>query len=161
MNMHLSRFVVALLCLGAAAANAQTIIDLEALPFGAQPYFNGNPALLGGPAVPTPPSGNVVSVDGSFTSGGATFGNLFTIDNTFGFPFDTWSGFSYSKATDAATPGFSNQYSAYSQYGFALLASMAVQGGLIFMRDLPTSNVNLPEGAIYMDQATGALMVVQ
>ncbi|MCA9268368.1 MAG: DUF4465 domain-containing protein [Planctomycetales bacterium] len=118
MNMHLSRFVVALLCLGAAAANAQTIIDLEALPFGAQPYFNGNPALLGGPAVPTPPSGNVVSVDGSFTSGGATFGNLFTIDNTFGFPFDTWSGFSYSKATDAATPGFSNQYSASPGAGF-------------------------------------------
>ncbi|MCB0073911.1 MAG: hypothetical protein KDE20_20730, partial [Caldilineaceae bacterium] len=68
----------------------------------------------------------------------------------------------FSRATlSADNIIFSNQYSAYSQYGFALLASMAVQGGLIFMRDLPTSSVNLPEGAIYMDQATGALMVVQ
>ena len=45
---------------------------------------------------------------GSFTTGGATFGNNY--DMTYG----SWSGFAYSNTTDTTTAGYLNQFSAYT-----------------------------------------------
>lgn len=48
---------------------------------------------------------------GSWTSGGAVFGNQFT---DWGGGFVSWSGFSYSRVRDATTAGFGNQYAAFA-----------------------------------------------
>ena len=49
--------------------------------------------------------------DGSFQSGIADFGNMYIPD------WNYWEGWAYSKATDTATPGYFNQYSAFTGGG--------------------------------------------
>lgn len=49
---------------------------------------------------------------GGFTSQGAFF------NNNYNPTFQSWSGWSYSNTTDTTTPGFLNQYSAYTGGGF-------------------------------------------
>jgi len=51
---------------------------------------------------------------GGFSTGGATFHNAYT---DYGGGAYSWDGFSYSNTTDASTPGFLNQYSAYPGSG--------------------------------------------
>jgi len=51
---------------------------------------------------------------GGFTSRGATFSNHFT---DFGGGFTGWEGWAYSQTTDNTTPGFGNQYSAFTGGG--------------------------------------------
>ena len=53
-------------------------------------------------------NGATLSPPGSFTTGGATFNNDY--NPTFG----SWTGWSYSNVADVTTPGFGNQYAAYS-----------------------------------------------
>jgi hypothetical protein len=56
------------------------------------------------------PSGSFVR-DTPFSSQGVAFDNLFT---DFGGGFSTWAGFAYSNVQDVTTPGFVNQYAAYT-----------------------------------------------
>lgn len=76
--------------------------------------------------------------DGGFTSGGALFSN--TYESTFG----TWAGFALSRETDATTPGFGNQFSAFAGSG----AGGSLQYGVGFVDGftpfLPT--ITLPSG---------------
>ncbi|MFN2394437.1 MAG: DUF4465 domain-containing protein [Bacteroidales bacterium] len=51
--------------------------------------------------------------NGSDQSGGFVSGNLF-FPNTFNEEWSSWSGFSVSNISDNETPGFINQYSAYT-----------------------------------------------
>jgi hypothetical protein len=56
---------------------------------------------------------------GGFSSGGADFSNT-DFSNTFtdfGGGFSGWDGWAYSNTTDTTTPGFGNQYSAYTGGG--------------------------------------------
>ncbi len=53
---------------------------------------------------------NGKNLSGSFTSGGATFSNK---HDTFSWG-EAWTGWSYSSTIDTLTPGFENQYSAYT-----------------------------------------------
>lgn len=84
--------------LGAMAspsALAQRVVDFEDLTLPPQSFYNGSD---GG---------------GGFTSRGAFF------NNSYNPKFDSWFGWSYSNTTDTTTPGFTNQYSAYTGGGFA------------------------------------------
>ncbi len=49
--------------------------------------------------------------DTPFTSQGVAFDNLFT---DFGGGFSSWAGFAYSNVQDVTTPGFVNQYAAFT-----------------------------------------------
>jgi hypothetical protein len=73
-----------------AAAQAGRVIDFEDLKLTNESYNNGSNGA------------------GGFTSRGAFFNNLY--NTTYG----TWSGWSYSNVTEVQTPGYQNQYSAYS-----------------------------------------------
>lgn len=96
--MHsLTRFTfVAQLLAALAAPSAAVTIDLEDvglnLPIGGSFYYEGADGA------------------GGFTSRGAQFSNSFT---DFGGGFTAWDGFAYSQTTDATTPGFGNQFSAF------------------------------------------------
>jgi hypothetical protein len=79
--------LISLIALAPAAARAQ-VIDFEDLPVPPGGYYNGSDGA------------------GGFTSRGARFNNSYSG----GFA----SGWSYSRVTDVTTPGFGNQYSAYS-----------------------------------------------
>lgn len=83
----------------ATAAGAQ-VVDFEDvganLPIDGMDYYNGADGA------------------GGFTSGGATFSNTFT---DFGGGFTGWEGWAYSQMTDTTTPGFGNQYSAFTGSG--------------------------------------------
>lgn len=63
--------------------------------------------------VSLPPGGfdNGSGGSGGFNLNGATFANAY--ETTFG----SWSGFAVSSVVDTATPGFGNQYAAYSRDG--------------------------------------------
>jgi hypothetical protein len=120
-----SRSVVALLYLFPSVTLA-AIADFENLPLAANSFYNGDPGGL------MPGQTN----DGSFISGGAKFNNLFGLDAQFGFSY--WGGWAYSNKTDITTPGFSNQYSAYTgggsggsaKYGVAFLGAPAPESEL-------------------------------
>jgi hypothetical protein len=100
-----------------AAAPAQ-VVDFEDVPVPAAGFYNGADGA------------------GGFTSRGARF------NNSYNATFGAWSGWSSSRVTNVTSPGFTNQYAAYSlpagtgdgspTYGVAFAGS-------------PT--VNLPAGA--------------
>ncbi|MEP4076634.1 DUF4465 domain-containing protein [Haloferula sp.] len=81
--------------LGLLSASAATT-GFEDLGLPAESFYNGS------------------DYGGNWNSGGAEFENSFT---DFGGGFTSWDGFSYSNSTDATTPGFGNQYSAYPGSG--------------------------------------------
>jgi hypothetical protein len=76
------------------------VVDFEDvganLPIDGQDYYNGADGA------------------GGFTSRGAGFSNTFT---DFGGGFTGWEGWAYSQTTDTTTPGFGNQYSAFTGGG--------------------------------------------
>lgn len=73
---------------------AQQVVDFEDLTLPPESFYNGSNGA------------------GGFTSRGAYFNNSY--NPTFG----SWSGWSYSNTTNTTTPGFTNQYSAYTGGGF-------------------------------------------
>jgi hypothetical protein len=81
---------------GAGPTLASVLVDLEDLSLEPNSFYNGSDGA------------------GGFTSRGAFFNNTFA---DFGEGFVAWSGWSYSNMTDAATPGFENQYSAIAGGG--------------------------------------------
>lgn len=96
--------VVALLpCL---VANADTIVDFDDLTLAPNSYWRGpdpNGEIVDGPY-------GLLNV-GKFVSHGTSFVNK--SDLTYG----SWSGFAYSNMADTTTPGFMNQFSAYTGTG--------------------------------------------
>src|SRR5687768_18416451 len=96
--------IVVALCTFSTPCWAATA-DFEDLPLASNSFYNGDPGGL----IPGQ------SHDGSFVSGGAKFNNLFATDAQFGFSF--WEGWAYSNKTDTTTPGFANQYSAFTGSG--------------------------------------------
>jgi hypothetical protein len=85
--------LVAAMASGSSVAEAQTGADFDDLLLAAESFWNGS------------------DLAGEFTSGGATFFNSF---NT---TWMTWDGWAYSNQTDTTTPGFANQYSAFTGGG--------------------------------------------
>jgi hypothetical protein len=86
---------------------ADSIATFENLPLEPESSWNGPDP--NGQIVP----GTYGDVNvGSFTSGGAVFTNRY--DLTYG----SWSGFAYSNTTDTTTPGWTNQFSAYTGSGY-------------------------------------------
>ncbi len=100
------KILAALLMTFAAVPAAADMADFDDLPLLPNSYWTG-PDPLG--TVVSGPYGP--EVHGGFTSGGARFINRF--DQT----FESWGGFAYSNTTDTATPGFMNQYSAFTGTG--------------------------------------------
>lgn len=90
----MKKFLLLGATLFAAARSLHAVtIDFEDLTVPASGYENGS------------------NLAGSFTSGGASF------NNNYSAAFDYWEGFAYSNQNDVTTPGFSNQYSAYTPGG--------------------------------------------
>ncbi|MCK4659525.1 MAG: DUF4465 domain-containing protein [Phycisphaerae bacterium] len=80
---------------------AAAVADFE--EFGQPPYSLGSESFYNG------------SDDaGGFYSGGAFFNNSYT---DYGGELYSWSGWSASNMTDTTTPGYDNQYSAYTGVG--------------------------------------------
>ncbi len=78
---------------------------------------------------------------GGFTSGGAFFHNTF---ETFDGGFTAWSGWAISSMTDTATPGFGNQFSAFTGQGAGGSDTYAV--GFNAGPELDVSWIELPTG---------------
>lgn len=94
-NLRFCSFVVGLLTIASPSqALAQQVVDFEDLSLAPNSYYNGSDGA------------------GGFTSRGAFF------NNSYNPTFDSWSGWSYSNTTNTTTPGFTNQYSAYTGGGF-------------------------------------------
>lgn len=110
---------LSLFVLTAAMANAG-VTDFEDLSLSTDSYWNGSDG------------------SGGFTSGGASFNNLY--DDTYG-PY--WEGFAYSNMTDTQTRGFGNQYSAITGVGVNSSSNFAVSYTAGFYGTIPT--VTFPE----------------
>ncbi len=85
----------ALALASAALPLGAAVLDFGDLSLAPSSYHNGGPATN----------------SAGWSSGGAAFSNTFT---DFGGGFSAWAGFAYSNTSDTSTPGFGNQYSAYS-----------------------------------------------
>ncbi len=88
--------------------------SLPALPN--EGYWNG-PDPNG---VTQPGSDEDVVVVGAFESGGLRFNNIYSND------YGSWTGWAYSNTTDTTTPGYENQFSAYTGPGAAGSRTYAV-----------------------------------
>lgn len=94
----------------ASLAGAQAaVVDFEDLALAPNSHWNGPAANA--TDEPDPFGGALPVKSGSFTSGDVTFGNKFNPN------WGNWSGFAYSNHTDNTTPGFGNQFSAYTGSG--------------------------------------------
>ncbi|MFM8953572.1 MAG: DUF4465 domain-containing protein [Planctomycetaceae bacterium] len=79
--------------------------------------------------------GPTTNTDG-WTSQGTFFGNNFT---DWGDGFTSWDGFAYSNVNDATTPGFTNQYAAFTGTAFSgTIYAITYAGAQAF--------INLPAG---------------
>lgn len=103
----------------ATISSGSTVIDFEDLSLGSNSYYNGGPTTN----------------TAGWSSGGAGFGNSYNSD--FG---GYWNGWSYSNVNDTTTPGYTNQYAAYTGTGFGGSGNYAV--GYDGSHDF----INLPSG---------------
>ncbi len=91
-----------------------------------------------------PPSsyqnGSGLSPAGSFTSGGAVFNNSY--DSTYG----SWSGWSYSNVNDVTTPGYGNQYAAYTLSNSGKGAGSSANYAVAYDNSPGDSTILLPTG---------------
>ncbi len=89
---------------------------------------------------------------GSFTSGGASFGHYYANDPMYG-PY--WGGITYSTMTDATTPGYGNQFSAFAGSGNGGSSTYGIVSGYNSFLGTPTvaadllglPTLTLPSGA--------------
>jgi hypothetical protein len=85
---------------------AQNVVTFDDLTLAPNSYWDGSDSTLG------------------FTSGGVYF------ENTYDFDWDYWSGgFIYSSSTDVTTPGYTNDFSAYTGTGGNASQNYAVNYG--------------------------------
>lgn len=111
--------------LGGAAYAASVGFESFALPpysLGPESFYNGSDGA------------------GGFTESGAFFNNLYT---DFGGGFYAWSGWSASNVTDNTTPGFPNQFSAYTGGG----AGGSAFYGVAYCFAPGDAYIDLPAGA--------------
>ncbi len=132
----LRRLSLALAALGAGASLASAaVIDFSDLTLAPNSFFNGGPT--------TNSTG--------WTSGGATFGNSYN-SSWGGF----WNGLVYSNVNDTTTPGFGNQYAAFTGAGVggSGIYAVAYSG--------PAAFINLPAGtfaqSVYLTNTTYAAL---
>lgn len=93
------------------------LVNFSDLSLAPNSYYNGGP---------------ITNTDG-WTSNTVYFGNSY--DSSFG---GFWNGFSYSNVNDPTTPGFTNQYAAYTGTAYAgSIYAVAYAGSHAFI-DLPT-----------------------
>lgn len=131
MNLLRPLLTIALLFAIAPLALA-AVSDFENFPLASNSFNNGNPGgLLPGQ-----------THNGSFSSGGAVFNNVFGIDAMFDFPY--WNGWSYSNQTDVTTPGFGNQYSAFTGGG----AGGSAKYGIASVTSFDGPTITLPAGIV-------------
>ncbi|WP_435020092.1 DUF4465 domain-containing protein [Tundrisphaera sp. TA3] len=104
--LRLASLSLALCLAGGRTGLADYTVNFDDLPLAPNSFYNGGTS--NGPIIPGP-YGPVR--DGSFQSGGATFGNRY--DLTYG----SWGGFAVSNTSDTTTPGLRNQYSAITGTG--------------------------------------------
>jgi len=95
------------------------VITFDELPLGANSFYNGGPSTN----------------TAGWSSGGAFFNNSY--DSRFG---GFWNGWSYSNSSNNTTPGFGNQYSAYTGSGFGGSGNYAIAYPSSYI-DLPTNSV--------------------
>jgi hypothetical protein len=105
------------LTLSASIASAAVVVDFEDQTLAPNSFYNGGP----------------VTNSNGWSSGGVSFRNRY--DSRFG---GFWSGFSYSNVQNNTTPGFTNQYAAYTGSGFGGSGNYAIA--------FPTASFNLPDG---------------
>ncbi len=86
-------------------------------------------------------NGATLSPAGSFTISSATFNNNYDPE------FGSWSGWSYSNVTNLDTPGFGNQYAAYSVSGGGTGAGGSANYGVAFGFTGNPSTIGLPVGS--------------
>lgn len=123
---QLFAIVVAVASMLSASRSAHAVIvDFEDLTLANESYYDG------------------ADLAGKFTSRGATFNNSFT---DFGGGSTAWEGWAYSNETDTTTPGYGNQYSAYTGGGDNQSANYGVAFTNTFV--VPAPIVTLPTGAI-------------
>ncbi len=97
--------VVLLAATGAQVGRADQIVHFDDLTLAPNSHWGGdkNGTIVPGPYGP-------VSVN-TFTSQGAQFVNRFDVT------YESWSGFAYSNQSDTTTPGYLNQFSAFTGTG--------------------------------------------
>ncbi len=83
------------------------VVTFESVPLSAESYWNGSD--LSGTPGPGPFGETVYTQSKNIE--GVGFRNDYTAD------YDSWSGFAVSNRTDTSTPGYLNQYSAYTGSG--------------------------------------------
>ncbi len=95
-KLLLSAFTLSQILLVNQQVNAQTTetITFESFNLAADTFYNGSDAA------------------GNFTVQNSTF------DNYYDVTYDYWVGFAVSNVVDVTTPGYGNQYAAYSGSGF-------------------------------------------
>jgi hypothetical protein len=92
-----------------AARACATTVDFDDLALPANSFWNGPAANANDE--PDPYGGALPVKVGTFASHGVNFGNEYNLN------YGNWGGFAYANQTDNTTPGFGNQYSAFSGAG--------------------------------------------
>lgn len=105
---HVIRAMAVIVAMPLAQSSGATI-NFDELLLTSNSSFNGGPTT---------------NTDG-WASGNATFGNSFT---DWGGGFTSWNGFSYSNVNDVTTPGFANEYAAFTGNGTAYSGSIYAVG---------------------------------
>ena len=125
------RASAAALALASALPLGAAVLDFGDLSLAPSSYYNGGPATN----------------SAGWSSGGAAFSNTFT---DFGGGFSAWAGFAYSNTSDTSTPGFGNQYSAYSLttpnsgvYGVAYYSAYDPAPRITFANEVAPQSVSL------------------
>lgn len=101
-----SSLLLGLLLVAAQPGRADVVVDFDDLKLAPNSFWRGpdpQGTVINGPFGP--------EVLGRFASHGAEFVNRY--NQTFG----NWSGFAYSNTTDTTTPGYLNQFSAFTGTG--------------------------------------------
>jgi hypothetical protein len=119
-SLHFTLCITALAAASSAWA-VPTVADFEDLPLAPNSFYNGGP---------------VTNTNG-WSSNGVHFGNSY--NSSFG---GFWNGWSYSNVNNTTTPGFTNQYAAFTGTGFGGGGNYAVG------YDGSHDYINLPPGAV-------------
>lgn len=104
------------------ALSLAVTVDLNELPLSPDSFYNGG-------------DGN-----GGFTSQGVEFNNVFT---DWGGGSTSWTGWSYSNINDTTTPGYENQYAAFTGTGVGGGGIYAVH----YVGDPTANRIELPHAA--------------
>lgn len=103
--------IIAVLLLASTTVQAD-VADMENLTLSPESAWDGTDSW--NPSVHTP---GTDILNNTFTSGPATFHNLYTVDRSQWGDYPYWENWGYSNMSDTTTPDFTNQYSAITGAG--------------------------------------------